>query len=114
MDAARRATSWVIFLRGAPPSPLGGPRLPLLNSHLLTLRCCVGVFYDRGTGNGRCGMVHQVGPAFTRFVPPERPEETAGAWRRYYEHWRHMTSDRLNPRLIELVPPLAALAPPDL
>jgi nicotinamidase-related amidase len=49
---------------------------------------------------------------FTRFVPPERPEEAVGAWRRYYEHWRNMTGDRLNPRLIELVPPLAALAPP--
>ena len=49
---------------------------------------------------------------FTRFVPPERPEEAAGAWRRYYEHWRNMTGDRINPRLIELVPPLAALAPP--
>ena len=51
---------------------------------------------------------------FTRFVPPERPEEAAGAWRRYYEHWRNMTGDRLNPRLIELVPPLAALAHRDL
>ena len=51
---------------------------------------------------------------FTRFVPPERPEEAAGAWRRYYEHWRNMTGDRLNPRLIELVPPLAALALPEL
>jgi nicotinamidase-related amidase len=23
---------------------------------------------------------------FTRFVPPERPEDAAGAWRRYYAH----------------------------
>lgn len=49
---------------------------------------------------------------FTRFVPPERPEAAVGAWRRYYRHWREMTGDRLDPRLIELVPPLAALAPP--
>jgi nicotinamidase-related amidase len=49
---------------------------------------------------------------FTRFVPPERPEEAVGAWRRYYEHWRNMTGERLNPRLIELVPPLVVLAPP--
>jgi nicotinamidase-related amidase len=49
---------------------------------------------------------------FTRFVPPENPQETSGAWRRYYEHWRHMTREQLNPELIELVPPLAALAPP--
>jgi hypothetical protein len=51
---------------------------------------------------------------FTRFAPPERPEEATGAWRRYYEHWRNMTGERLNLRLIELVPPLAALAHPDL
>jgi hypothetical protein len=25
---------------------------------------------------------------FTRFVPPERPEEAVGAWGRYYRHWR--------------------------
>jgi nicotinamidase-related amidase len=49
---------------------------------------------------------------FTRFVPPERPEDAAGAWQRYYEHWRDMTGERLNPRLVQLVPPLAALAPP--
>jgi nicotinamidase-related amidase len=49
---------------------------------------------------------------FTRFVPPERPEDAAGAWQRYYAHWRHMTGERLDPRLIQLVPPLAALVPP--
>jgi nicotinamidase-related amidase len=49
---------------------------------------------------------------FTRFVPPDKPEEAVGAWRRYYEHWRHMTGNQLNPRLIELVPPLAAMTPP--
>jgi hypothetical protein len=45
---------------------------------------------------------------FTRFVPPARPEDATGAWRRYYAHWRHMTGERLDPRLIQLVPPLAA------
>lgn len=49
---------------------------------------------------------------FTRFVPPERPQEAIGAWRRYYRHWREMTGERLDSRLIELVPPLAALVPP--
>jgi hypothetical protein len=49
---------------------------------------------------------------FSRFVPPERPEDAPGAWRRYYAHWRHMTGERLDPRLIQLVPPLAALVPP--
>jgi len=49
---------------------------------------------------------------FTRFIPPERPEEAVGAWRRYYARWRHMTGERLDPRLIRLVPPLADLVPP--
>jgi nicotinamidase-related amidase len=33
-------------------------------------------------------------------------------WQRYYSHWREMTRDRLDPAMIELLPPLAALAPP--
>ena len=48
---------------------------------------------------------------FTRFIPPPaRP--MPGSWRRYYERWRELTLERIDPRLIELVPPLAALAPP--
>ncbi len=49
---------------------------------------------------------------FTRFVPPATPEQAGGTWRRYYERWRDMTRSRLDPALIELVPPLAALVPP--
>jgi nicotinamidase-related amidase len=60
----------------------------------------------------RLAEVHAACTVFTRFVPPEYPEEAVGSWRRYYEHWRHMTREELNPRLVELVPPLAALAPP--
>lgn len=55
---------------------------------------------------------HPQRTVFTRFVPPERPEEMPGSWRRYYERWRELTRERLDPQLIELVPPLAALAPP--
>src|SRR5690348_10594075 len=62
----------------------------------------------------RLGEARRDRSVFTRFVPPGQPEEAAGSWQRYYEHWRHMTGDRLNPRLIELVPPLAELAYPDL
>jgi nicotinamidase-related amidase len=51
---------------------------------------------------------------FTRFVPPASPQEMEGAWRRYYERWKHMTRNRLDPSLIALVPPLAELAPPAL
>lgn len=50
--------------------------------------------------------------AFTRFIPPERPEEAHGAWRRYYSHWAELTREHVNPRLLELVPPLARLVPP--
>jgi nicotinamidase-related amidase len=60
----------------------------------------------------RLAEVHAACTVFTRFVPPEHPEEAVGSWRRYYQHWRHMTREELNPRLVELVPPLAALAPP--
>jgi nicotinamidase-related amidase len=49
---------------------------------------------------------------FTRFVPPDRPEDMPGSWRRYYERWRHMTKEKLDPSMIELVPELAALVPP--
>jgi nicotinamidase-related amidase len=49
---------------------------------------------------------------FTRFIPPERPEAAHGAWRRYYTHWQELTREHVNPRLLELVPPLAKLSPP--
>lgn len=49
---------------------------------------------------------------FTRFIPPQRPDQMRGSWRRYYEHWRDLTLDRIDPQLLELVPTLAALAPP--
>jgi nicotinamidase-related amidase len=48
----------------------------------------------------------------TRFIPPEVPEQMSGAWRDYYRHWRAMTRDTLDPRLLELVEPLARLCPP--
>ena len=49
---------------------------------------------------------------FTRFIPPQRPEEMPGMWRRYYERWREVTRERLDPAMLELMPALAALAPP--
>ena len=41
---------------------------------------------------------------FTRFIPPERPDQTPGMWQRYYTRWRVATG--------ELMPPIAALCPP--
>ena len=60
----------------------------------------------------RLAQAHCERTVFTRFVPPERPEDAVGSWRRYFAHWRGMTGERVDPQLIQLVPPLAALAPP--
>lgn len=49
---------------------------------------------------------------FTRFIPPRAPEDAHGAWRRYYARWREATRDRLDPRLVELMPELARHVPP--
>ena len=35
-----------------------------------------------------------------------------GMWQRYYTRWRVATRERLDLRLLELMPPLAALCPP--
>jgi hypothetical protein len=44
--------------------------------------------------------------------PPERPDQMPGMWRRYYKRWRVATRERLDLRLLELTPPLTALARP--
>jgi nicotinamidase-related amidase len=49
---------------------------------------------------------------FTRFITPDTPEHATGMWRRYYERWRQTTREHLDPRLLELMPPLARLVPP--
>jgi len=49
---------------------------------------------------------------FTRFIPPTTPEEAQGAWRDYYSEWQAVTREHLDSRLLDLLPPLAALVPP--
>ena len=49
---------------------------------------------------------------FTRFIPPRSPDDIGGAWRRYWRKWELMTRDRLDPRLIDVVPGLARFVPP--
>lgn len=49
---------------------------------------------------------------FTRFTPPQRPEQMPGVWQRYWQRWQHMTRERVDPALLDLLPPLRALAPP--
>ena len=49
---------------------------------------------------------------FARFIAPMRPEAMPGMWQRYYQRWRAATRERLDTRLLELLPELARLAPP--
>jgi nicotinamidase-related amidase len=49
---------------------------------------------------------------FTRFVPPQRADEMPGCWRRYFERWSDMTRERMDDRMVELLPDLRALVPP--
>jgi nicotinamidase-related amidase len=55
---------------------------------------------------------HPERTVFTRFITPRRPEDMPGMWRRYYARWREATRERLDPRLLDLLPPLAGLCPP--
>jgi nicotinamidase-related amidase len=41
---------------------------------------------------------------FTRFIPPQDPEDAPGRWRAYYEKWSHATRHEIDTRLIELLP----------
>lgn len=49
---------------------------------------------------------------FTRFIPPERPDQMPGMWQRYYMRWRQATREYLDRRLLELMPLLSVLCPP--
>jgi nicotinamidase-related amidase len=49
---------------------------------------------------------------FTRFIPPATAEDMPGAWQRYFRHWAEMTLGRIDPRLLDIVPALARVAPP--
>lgn len=49
---------------------------------------------------------------FTRFITPRRPEDLPGTWRRYYEKWRETTRECIDPRLLDILPPLRKFIPP--
>jgi nicotinamidase-related amidase len=49
---------------------------------------------------------------FTRFLPPDHPQEMPGKWQDYYKKWWMMTGDHLQRELINLMPSLASLVPP--
>ncbi len=50
---------------------------------------------------------------FARFVVPQRPGDARGQWQAYYERWKSVTLDELDPAMLDLVEPLAATALPD-
>jgi len=49
---------------------------------------------------------------FTRFITPQHAEDMPGTWRLYYEKWRQTTRERLDVRLLQLMPDLGKLVPP--
>jgi nicotinamidase-related amidase len=60
----------------------------------------------------RIAEAHPEQTVFTRFIPPRHPDEMRGSWRRFYRRWAELTLERIDPGLLELVPPLARLVPP--
>lgn len=49
---------------------------------------------------------------FTRFMPPRSPEEMPGVWKRYFEKWRAVTREFIDPSMLDLLPPLQSFVPP--
>jgi nicotinamidase-related amidase len=60
----------------------------------------------------RIAEAHPEQTVFTRFIPPHHPDELPGTWRRFYRRWAELTLERIDPGLLDLVPPLARLVPP--
>jgi nicotinamidase-related amidase len=60
----------------------------------------------------RVAEAHTKQTVFTRFIPARDPDEMPGSWRQFYRRWAELTLDRIDPRWLELAPPLARLAPP--
>ena len=49
---------------------------------------------------------------FTRFVPPQKPDDLPGTWRTYYGKWWMMTGEQLPREMVDVVPCLKKLIPP--
>jgi nicotinamidase-related amidase len=49
---------------------------------------------------------------FTRFIPPQSPDQAHGMWRPYFEKWSAVTRARIDPGLLELMPELEKFVPP--
>ena len=55
---------------------------------------------------------HRARTLFSRFTTPSRAETAQGRWRRYYQRWSDVTTDRLDSDFFNLIPSLAELAEP--
>lgn len=62
----------------------------------------------------RLSEAHTARTIFARFVPPRSPGEMPGIWKRYYEKWREVTREFIDPTLLSLLPPLERFSPPAL
>lgn len=47
---------------------------------------------------------------FARFVVPQNADAAKGAWKNYYRRWSSVTLDAIDPAMLALVAPLAAVA----
>jgi nicotinamidase-related amidase len=49
---------------------------------------------------------------FTRFIPPQTPDQAHGMWRPYFQKWSAITRDRIDIALLGLMPELEKFVPP--
>jgi nicotinamidase-related amidase len=61
----------------------------------------------------RLTLLHPGRTVFTRFVTPRTAADAPGTWRRYYGHWSSVLLERMPVDMIDLVPELADLVPPE-
>lgn len=55
---------------------------------------------------------HPARTIFTRFIPPEKPEDRRGRWQHYFRRWACVTRARLPSSQLDLVPTLNRFVPP--
>jgi nicotinamidase-related amidase len=51
---------------------------------------------------------------FSRFIPPQRPEDRPGRWQHYFRRWEQATRQNLRGDELDLVPAVARFVPPAL
>lgn len=61
----------------------------------------------------RLTLLHPGRTVFTRFATPQTAADAPGTWRRYYGKWSSVLLDRMPVEMIDLVPELADLVPPE-